>query len=145
MRRVSDLRRRHRELIGQFVRYGLIGCLNFAITLVVFTVLGRSVPAVAAAFVISSTVSFFLNKHWAFRDASREAIVRQYVLFVIFTLVGLGLFTGSFALFRIPLAHYGVIGRYEALVACLPLVVLWNFTAYRRWTFKAAAGGPGSA
>jgi len=139
---------RHHEITGQFVRYALIGCMNFAVTLLVFTVLGRSVPAVAAAFIVSNTMSFFLNKHWAFRDRSSHAVVRQYVLFFLFTLVGLGISTGGFALFRIPLARFGVIGRYEALIACLPFVVLWNFTAYRRWTFNAAtaaAAGPGSA
>jgi putative flippase GtrA len=140
---------RHHEIAGQFVRYALIGCLNVAVSLAVFTVLGRSVPATAIAFVVSNTASFFLNKHWAFRDAHVD-VRRQYVLFFLFTAIGLGLFVGQFALYRIPLRHYGTDGKYAAYLASLPIVVGWNFTAYRRWTFRgsrrsAATGGSAGA
>jgi len=128
---------REHEATGQFVRYGLIGCLNFAITLAVFTALGHSIPASAVAFVVSATLSFFLNKKWAFKDTGTD-VVRQYVLFAAFTCVGLVLFTGTEWLLRIPLKPYGVMGHYIALVGAVPVAVIWNFTAYRRWTFRSA-------
>jgi putative flippase GtrA len=124
------------EITGQFVRYALVGVLNVGISLVFFTLLGRSAPATAIAFLVSNTISFFLNKRWAFRD-ERVDVARQYVLFFVFTAVGLALFVGQFALYRIPLHRYGTNGKYAAYLLSLPLVVLWNFTAYRRWTFRA--------
>lgn len=139
MGRTSLLYRRLREheATGQFVRYGLIGCLNTVISLSVFTVLGRSVPATAVAFLVSNSLSFFLNKRWAFKD-TRTDVGRQYLLFFVFTGVGLVLFTGSFALLRVPFRRFGTVGRYAAFLGSAPLVVLWNFTAYRRWTFRDA-------
>jgi putative flippase GtrA len=142
-------RLREHEITGQFVRYALIGCFNVAISLSIFTILGRSVPATSVAFLVSNTISFFLNKHWAFKDAGAD-VARQYVVFFLFTAVGLGLIVGQFALYRIPLRRYGVAGHYAAYLASIPLVVLWNFTAYRRWTFRgarstAAPGGSAGA
>ncbi len=142
MGRPSPLERlRRHEIAGQFIRYALVGVLNVAVSLVLFTVFGRSVPATMIAFVVSNTISFFLNKRWAFKDV-RVDVVRQYVLFFAFTGVGLALFVGQFALYRIPLDHYGTNGKYAAYLLSLPIVVLWNFTAYRRWTFRASPSSP---
>ncbi len=138
MAQSSPYRRlREHEATGQFVRYALIGCLNFALSIAVFTVLGRSVAAYAVAFLASNTLSFFLNKHWAFRDA-RSDVARQYILFAAFTAIGLGLALGTFRLWLIVFDRYGPAGRYAAYLGSVPIAVLWNFTAYRRWTFRDA-------
>jgi putative flippase GtrA len=140
------------EIVRQFVKYALVGALNVAIVLVIFNVLHSvlDVPILAAnaiAFVIASVNSFFLNKRWAFRDASRDAVVRQYIRFVFFTLIGLGLQTGAFSLLLIPLRSKGTIGKNVALLSTLPVSVIWNFTCYRLWTFSATGRdpSPGSA
>jgi len=130
-------RLREHELTGQFIRYALVGCLNVCLSLTVFTVLGRSVPAYAISFLASNTVSFFLNKRWAFKDQSAD-VVRQYILFFVFTGIGVVLLTGAFRLLLIPFDRYGTTGRYAAFLGSIPVAVLWNFTAYRRWTFRAA-------
>jgi len=66
----------------------------------------------------------------------------------VLTLIGLAMQTGVFTLVLIPLHQYGRLGRNIAALPGIPISVLWNFTAYRRWTFNsatAAAIGPGSA
>ena len=90
----------------------------------------------AIGFFIASINSFLLNKAWAFRDQRREAVVRQYFTFLFFTLVGLALHTGAFALLLVPLDVHGQIGRNLALLCALPVSVIWNFTSYRLWTFR---------
>jgi putative flippase GtrA len=148
--RSSSYRRlREHEATGQFVRYALIGCLNFALSIAVFTVLGRSAAAYAVAFLASNTLSFFLNKHWAFRDTASD-VTRQYALFALFTAIGLVLALGTFRLLLIGFDRYGTAGRYAAYLGSVPIAVLWNFTAYRRWTFRearrtAAPGGSAGA
>ena len=148
------LRVRHHEITGQFLRYAAIGVLNVLLFFAIFNLLtpsratrARTVLAYAAAFMITSVFSFALNKTWAFRDTRRQRIAHQYALFLVLTLVGLGMQTGVFALLLIPLHQHGRLGRNAAALPGIPLSVLWNFTAYRRWTFNAvtaAAAGPGS-
>jgi putative flippase GtrA len=131
--------RRH-EMTGQFVRYATIGCMNVAMFLVLFNVLlfaGLPVlGANAVAFLVTSVNSFTWNKLWAFRDPRTDAVVRQYLVFVGFTLIGLGLNSGVLYLLLIPLEPYGRIGSNVAAILALPVSIVWNFTAYRRWIFS---------
>jgi putative flippase GtrA len=136
------------EIVRQFVKYAMIGMLNVAVhvgffnLLIVFGV--PSVAANAAAFFVASINSFFLNKRWAFRDQRDQAVVRQYGVFLFFTLVGLALHTGAFSLLLIPLEDRGTLGKNIALLAALPVSVLWNFTSYRRWAFVPNALSTGA-
>jgi putative flippase GtrA len=135
---------RHHEITGQFVRYAAIGVLNVALFFLIFNLLTpdrasfvRVNAARALAFIITSIISFALNKVWAFKDQRRERIAHQYARFVFFTLVGFAFQQGLFSLLLIPLHQYGRLGWNAANVPAIPLSVLWNFTAYRRWTFNA--------
>jgi putative flippase GtrA len=149
------VRVRHHEITGQFLRYAAIGALNVLFFFILFNLFtpahstrARTVIAYAGAFLITSVFSFAMNKIWAFKDTRRERIAHQYALFLVLTLIGLGMQTGVFSLLLIPLHQYGRLGRNAAALPGIPLSVLWNFTAYRKWTFNAAtaaASGPGSA
>jgi putative flippase GtrA len=133
--------RLHRhEIVRQFVKYAIVGCLNVGLYLAIFNLLLLAdlhvLAANAVAFSITSVNSFLLNKIWSFRDQRRHAVVRQYFRFVFFTLVGLALNTGVLSLLLIPLDRYGTIGKNAAALGSVPISVLWNFTSYRLWTFK---------
>src|SRR2546428_12510687 len=100
MSRLSEglTRLRRHEPLRQFVRYALVGCLNAAIFLVIFNLLTpshasrpRIIGADAVALLITSVISFQLNKWWSFRDTRRGQSGRQYARFLFFTLIGLGL------------------------------------------------------
>lgn len=126
------------EIAHQFVKYAMVGVLNTAIFLAIFNALDfalHTVGAYATAFFVTSVGSFTANKFWSFRDHRTDRVVRQYLRFVIFTLIGLGLNTGAFRLLLIPLEQYGRLGKNAAALATVPLSVIWNFNAYRRWTF----------
>ena len=128
------------EWVHQFVKYALIGGLNVVIHLGLYNVLALlgtpPLVANATAFFIASVNSFIWNKVWAFRDPRRDAVIRQYLVFVAFTLVGLGLHTGAFSLWLHFLHPHGRIGENISLLLALPISVVWNFTSYRLWTFK---------
>ncbi len=140
--RSSDLyaRLHSHEIVRQFVKYAIVGVMNVAIFLTIFNVmLVLDLPPLAAnaiAFSISSINSFILNKIWSFRDQRRHAVLRQYFVFVFFTLIGLGLNSGVFSLLLIPLDRFGTLGKNAAALGSLPVSIVWNFTTYRRWTFK---------
>src|SRR5439155_24245267 len=117
LRELAGRVRRH-EITGQFVRYAAVGCLNVALFFTIFNLLtpantsrARTVAAYACAFLITSVVSFALNKTWAFKDTRRERIAHQYALFLVLTVVGLALQLGVFSLLLIPLHQYGRLGR----------------------------------
>ncbi len=131
------------EIVRQFVKYAIVGCLNVAASLGIFNGLRalnvHRLVASAIAFVLTSINGFLLNKMWSFRDSNVHRVHRQYVRFVFFTLIGLTLFTGAFRLLLIPLEQYGRLGENAAFLASVPVSVLWNFTSYRRWTFNRPA------
>ncbi len=153
LRELADRVRRH-EMTAQFLRYAAVGCLNVALFFSLYNLLTpdpstriRTIAAYACAFLVTNVVSFTLNKLWAFKDTRRGRVVHQYALFLFLTVVGLGLQLGVFSLLLIPLHQFGRLGRNLAALPGIPISVLWNFTAYRRWTFNsvtAAATGPGS-
>lgn len=131
--------RRH-EIVRQFVKYALVGAMNVAMFLAIFNfmlMLGvHTLGANAVGFVLTSFNSFTLNKIWTFRDRRRDAVARQYLIFVLFTLVGLALNSGALTLLLVPLERYGTIGKNAAALLALPVSVIWNFNAYRRWIFR---------
>jgi putative flippase GtrA len=152
MKRLTDLRQRHHVVVGQFVRYGLVGCLNVIIFFSIFNLLtlghashARTILAQVPAFLVTSVVSFFLNKRWAFKDERRHRVAHQYALFLFLTLIGLGLQLSVSAVLLVPLHQFGRLGRNAAAASAIPFVVLWNFTAYKRWTFRTTAPAPSSS
>ena len=133
-------RLRTHEIVGQFVRYAVIGLLNVTSFLAIFNALlfigGPPLAANAAGFLLTSISSFFLNKLWTFGDRRRQVVARQYLVFVFFTLIGLAMNLILFSIFLIPLRRFGTIGTNLAALAPLPFTVMWNFTSYRLWTFR---------
>jgi putative flippase GtrA len=130
------------EIVRQFVKYAMVGCLNVGLSLAIFNGLRIvGTPRLAAstvAFLFTSINGFVLNKTWSFRDKRTHRLTQQYFVFVFFTLIGLVLFSVAFRALLIPLEQYGRIGENAAFLSALPVSVLWNFTSYRRWTFKHA-------
>ena len=128
------------EIVRQFLKYAMVGVVNVALFLSIFNLLlhlgAHDFLADIAAFLVTSINSFIFNKLWSFRDRRREAVVRQYFLFVFFTLVGLGLQLSLFSVLLVPLRQFGQLGKNGAALGALPFSVIWNFTAYRRWTFN---------
>jgi putative flippase GtrA len=102
-----------RTLIGQALRFGVVGVIGFAVDTA--TVYGLHFgagadlyTAGAAAYVVAATTTWALNRAWTFRGAARERPVRQWALFLAVQLIG-------FALNR---------GTYAALVTFVPLAAL---------------------
>lgn len=99
-----------RGLIGQALRFGVVGTIGFVVdTATVYGLhflVGLDLySAGAAAYVVAATATWGLNRAWTFRDASRARPGRQWALFLAVQLIG-------FALNR---------GTYAALIAFLPL------------------------
>ena len=90
-----------------------------------------NVPVVAAtlvAFIIGALVSYGLNTRWTF-EASLTP--RNFVRFLVVTLIGLGLsMLIAWAL--------NVIGIHYLLISLLIIILIpvWNFIAHGAWTYR---------
>lgn len=123
-------------IMRQFMKFGVVGVLNTLSSLLMYSLLIEfaniePIGANAAAFVVSVTMSFFLNKRWTFRNRSEQA-TRQYAAF--FVISGIGLLISSSIIF---LTH-NILGwqEYVAFFTAVVIVLFWNFNANRMWTFK---------
>lgn len=138
--------RRGGRLLGEFLRFGIVGVAGFLVDAGVLTAgialgtgpwIGRVVSYLAAA-----TTTFALNRVWTFRAArSAGGLGRQWMLFLLVNLLGF-------------VCNYGT---YAALVAGVPLVAAQpvigvaagslagmaaNFLMSRRFVFGAAGADP---
>lgn len=118
-------------------RFAVVGCLNTAIDIGLFLLLVRMFPGhTAVSNVISYSAgllnSFILNKFWTFAETSRHGPAgRQFVLFVLFNLVGLAISTG------LVVALTGVTGPALAKVLSVPIVFVWGYVTNRRLVYAA--------
>lgn len=103
--------------------------------------------AVLAAFLVAVTNGFYWNSLWTFRTTERDGRRRRYARFVFTNLIGLALnlsitllvaracppalstLLAGF-LHRDPAAFFGK-------AAATLIVVFWNFTASKYWTFRS--------
>lgn len=96
------------------------------------------------SFCFGVTNGFFWNRRWTFRARDLGSSRKQYPKFVASNLVGLMLNLGFTKLFLVALTgkvvHATNPPANTILIASLlaiPIVVIWNFSASRFWTFRS--------
>jgi putative flippase GtrA len=132
-----------REVLSQLAKFALVGAfgtvVHYAILILLVekagasAVIGSSVGAVAGAF-----VNYFLNYYFTFRSNRRhaEAIVQFYLV------AGTGFLLN--ALFMWLIADLLEVYYILAQLVTTGLVLLWNFSINRVWTFRTKAREPDS-
>jgi putative flippase GtrA len=149
-----------RRGLRQFVKFCIVGFSSALIDFGVFLFLIEKVhleqftgsPVVtrtvagAIAFLLAVTNGFIWNSLWTFREAGPQAAHRRYAKFVLTNTIGLGLNllilnavahvvpAALVALFPVGMKDpRALIGK----VVASAVVVFWNFTASKYWTFKS--------
>lgn len=133
----------------QFIRFGLVG---FANTLIDFGILNlllflTDYPAGpglllcnGAAFLVASINSYLMNKNWTFFDR-RSGTFPRFCLFMVFTIAGLAINSGLIYLLTMPAVSPEsvpvVLWINIAKVTATLVSMLWNFSSYRRFVFRA--------
>lgn len=129
-------RPRIRPLLGQLVRFGVVGAANTALTLATYAVLvafHAPVPlAGAIGWGVGAVNGFVLNRAWTFRGAASGAIAAARYAAV--ALLGSGL---DAALLAIAVGH-DHLPRLAGELAVLPPVTLLTFALCRGWVFTQA-------
>jgi putative flippase GtrA len=135
-------------VLGQFVRFGVVGVSNTLLTLAVYTLLVEALGvwyllASAIGFAVGAVNGFLLNRGWTFRGHRGDALMP--VRWTIVQACGLGL--------NEALVYAWVQGLHVDELAgqalAIAIVVLVTFFANRAWTFRMppmrASGEPAAA
>jgi putative flippase GtrA len=134
----------------QLIKYCLVGASSTVIDIGVYWILSQILPPTIPWYVLKSisfcfgvTNGFFWNRHWTFKARDLGTSRQQYPKFVATNLVGLGLNLGVtkvFLFFFTGQWIFAVKPRDELVIlaslCAVPIVVIWNFTASRLWTFR---------
>ena len=120
-------------MLGQLVRFGLVGFTNTALTLATYAVLsGLHVPvalAGAGGWAVGAVNGFVLNRAWTFRGAARGAL--PAARYAVVALAGSGL---NAALVSIAVSDEHL-PRFAGELAVLPPVTVLSFVLCRSWVF----------
>jgi putative flippase GtrA len=136
----------------RFMRFAVVGALG---TLIDFSLLIVFKEWVGLSTLIANSLSsvagiannFTLNRLWTFSDAPAKPVLVQLAQFVAVSLVGITLNNGIVLMLEAPfglLPGIGMYGYVLAKVIATGVVIFWNFSANRLWTFKRGGEHIGS-
>jgi putative flippase GtrA len=128
-------------VVKQFMRFFITGSINAAIDFIVYLGLTRSfhfwqqhlVWATGVAFVVANTNSYFMNRYWTFQSRTQSKKM-EYGKFLTVSLIGLGINVVTFHY----LVYWFSLHDVFAKVVVAGIVLVWNFSANKFWTFKHA-------
>lgn len=124
-------------MLGEALKYGLIGVLNTVLTLAVIFALMHwfGVPPLAAnamGYLVGFANSFVLNRIWVFR--SQAPVARSMARFVVSALIAYGL---NAAVIHIGVAHAGA-SKYWIQVVGAVVYTGCLFLLSRMWAFAGS-------
>ena len=147
MRIAVDLYRRFAYLVHEVAKFGVIGVLNFVITIgiadTLHLVLGVGpLKAFGVGTVVATTFSYFANRYWTFRHRDTSGLGREYILFFVLNGVALVITWVFIAVTHYILGLTGGIAYNAAEVVGTAAATLFRFWAYKKWVFLPASAPP---
>jgi len=129
------------KIANQFIKFCIVGFIGTAID---FGVLNLGVLvfkwnvylAAAIAFVIAASNNFMMNKYWTFLENSKGSkAAQQYAQYLIVSAGGLLLNLG---IMYILIENIHLWYNWAKVFATV-MVMMWNFSLNKYWTFKAVS------
>jgi len=139
---VRLLPQRWQKFIHEALKFGIVGGLNTVVNFAVFNLLILTIFATGqlkanvAATVVATTTSYFMNRHWTYRDRPKSAIRREYVLFFAFNAAGLVIELAVLGLFKYGLGLTSVLALNIAKAGGIGLGTVFRFWSYRTFVFR---------
>jgi putative flippase GtrA len=138
------LSERWNKLIREALKFGIVGGINTVINFAVFNALaltlfhGGQLKANVVATVVATFTSYFMNRHWTYRDRPKAAIRRETALFVLFNASGLVIELGVLGIAKYGLGTESLLVLNVFKFLGLGLATIFRFYTYRTFVFKAA-------
>ncbi|MEV1285801.1 GtrA family protein [Micromonospora sp. NPDC049679] len=151
MRLVRLLPERWQKLLHEALKFGVVGGINTVINYAVFNALALTIfadgqlKATVIAAVVATITSYFMNRHWTYRDRPKSALRREYFLFFLFNATGVLIEVGMLGLAKYGLGMDSLLAL--NIVKTLGLVVgtVFRFWAYRTFVFRSAPADAATA
>jgi putative flippase GtrA len=124
-------------LLLQIIKFGLIGTFNFIIDLLIYLFLTRQlfvyyILAHVLAFLIANSISFLLNKNFAFQDKNKDKIFIKYLKFLGLTTISLII---SATILFVCVSYLKMFDVYGKILGTI-VAAFWNFISYKTLVFK---------
>ena len=139
---LGRLEQKVRSLFHELAKFGTVGFVSMLVDLAIFntvlTLTDKPLTAKVISTAVAATNAFFLNRHWSFKHRERTTVRREYSLFVVLNIVGLGI-----TLLCLSTSHYvlGFESRLADNIAAngvgLVLATTFRFWSYRRFVWAA--------
>lgn len=132
---------RQEHVVGQILRFGVVGGLNTLVDYGTFNLLvvvfGLNPVAANPISVTAGIInSFIWNKHWTFASGGWHRWYRQALLFVIISVIGLLINTGGLSLLLHLTGAESVLAVNLQKLAASVVSLTWNFIGYRFLVFR---------
>lgn len=147
---------RIKTLAEQFAKFFLVGVMNTGVDLVILNIemiltgvatgVGYSIQK-AVSFLGAVTFSYFINKHWTFKDNTKGDEGKKMSQFFAVSFVGMLINVGTASLvitylqtpitniLGLPVLDPKIWGTFGALCGTA-VGLFWNFIGYKLWVFK---------
>ena len=136
-------------LVKQMSAFGVVGGVNFMVDLATYQVMysvlaqGALVSKVVST-AITSTLAYFMHRHWSFAHRARTGVRREYTLFILLSAASLLIGLVVIGAARYGLGQTDVVVLQIANIISIGVGVIFRFYAYKRWVFlpteRAEAG-----
>lgn len=147
MRLVRLLPERWQKFLKEALKFGAVGGANTVLNYVLFNALVLTVladgqlKATVFATIVATTSSYFMNRHWTFRDRSKLAMRREYSLFFLFNAAGLVIELGVLAVAKYGLDIHSLLALNLVKTVGLALGMAFRFWSYRTFVFRPQPTG----
>lgn len=143
---VSALYQRFQHLVHELAKFGVVGAFAYLIDFGLFNILrfaggegplyDRPLTAKVISTIAATTFAYFANRHWTWKNRSRQGLAREYTLFFVINGVALAISLGClwFSHYVLDLTS-ALADNISANVIGLALGTMFRFVAYRRWVF----------
>jgi putative flippase GtrA len=151
MRLVRLLPEHWQKLLHEALKFGVVGGINTVINYAVFNALALTIfadgqlKATVIATVVATITSYFMNRHWTYRDRPKSALRREYLLFFLFNGTGLLIELGVLGLAKYGLGIDSLLALNIVKTVGLLVGTVFRFWAYRTFVFRTAPTRPATA
>jgi putative flippase GtrA len=140
---IRDLYTRFRVLIHEVAKFGVVGCLAFVLTIILFNTFHSAarldaILATTLANAVATVFAFVGNKFWAFRHRKGSHWGRETVLFFVFNGIGILITDGVVAVAQHGLGLTDNFSLNVANIIGVGVATLFRLYCYRRWVFLYA-------
>jgi putative flippase GtrA len=144
MRLLAIMPERWHKLVHEALKFGIVGGVNTVINYAVFNALALTLfrdgqlKATVIATIVATITSYFMNRHWTYRDRPKSAMRRETTLFVLFNASGLMIELGVLAIAKYGLDIHGLLALNIFKTVGLAIATVFRFWSYRTFVFRPA-------